>query len=627
MEQISWQIVPRSQKIKTVPRKTNEIHPSLIQRKTNTYTHSSNGSSSKPSSNSSPEHTQNSSPKISQKNSSPEISQKNSSPSPLTVNKLLASSPKATAASSSDDSEDDNGDDSKSTTTHITTKTTTSHQSTSPSTIKSTLKTNLPSTTLSSNTAFITPSAQEPQIPCLTGDSITSLSCKDSTQYYCNLTDHMCYSRVEDNSPCQDDTVCNLNSACSGNVCVPSGSSNDNSPIDAGKVAMIVGPILGALLLFAILFLFICCRRRRKKRSENDIFGSMDDNSYPFAARPNSFSSSTPTPVPITPLARNSPEDNELENQTNTWNQTNSNTIWNQANTNQTNTTTTTYLSGTSTFNDVASEQTTENVRLSKYLYISNALNIGNNNIRDSNSSSSGETDTRTGTPIRPFIVNGVSSEMNSPTLPLEDLTDRDRGSTVSYFTNNSNRDSDVLPTMDQDEFRKSPESVYLGLEFTQPETRPSKGRYTMGSMYSTYSTYSQDYSNYPASPTTYNLLRGVQSSVTTGKIDHSRLRNDSFSTVTTQTISQTYDDSRSSYIQLNAPIFSNFNNNASGSNSLANTLTHEYSDSTYSTASSLNSNSNNSNSTSNSDHTVTQKNMYSTNRSDGQTRKYGNQY
>ncbi|CAG8484248.1 1578_t:CDS:2 [Dentiscutata heterogama] len=458
-------------------------------------------------------------------------------------------------------------------------------------------------------------------MPCLTGDSITSLSCQDSTHYYCNLTDHMCYSRVEDNSQCQDDSVCNINSICSGNVCVPSGSSN-NSSIDAGKVATIVGPILGALLLFAILFLFFCCRRRKKRRENNNV-GSMDDNSYPFAARPNSFSSSTPPPVPTIPLARNSPENNKLENQTNssmTWNQTSSSTIWNQANTNQTNTTTTTYLSGTSTFNDVASEQSTENVRLSKFMYISNALNNGNNDLRDSNSSSSSEKiDSRTGTPIRPFVVNGISSEMNSPTLPLEDLTDR--GSTISYFANNSNRDSDVLPTMDQDEFGKSPESVYLGLEFTQPETRPSKGRYTMGSMYSTYSTYSQDYSNYPASPSTFNILRGVQSSVTTGKIDHSRLRNDSFSTVTTQTISQTYDDSRSSYIQLNAPIFSNFNNNGSGSNSLTNTPTHEYSDSTYSTASSLNSNSN---STSSSDHTVTQKNMYSTNRSD-QTRKYGN--
>ncbi|CAG8689313.1 5337_t:CDS:2 [Gigaspora margarita] len=355
----------------------------------------------------------------------------------------------------------------------------------------------------------------------------------------------MCYSRVEDNSPCQDDTVCDINSICSGNVCVPTKSnSNNNSSIDGGKVAMIVGPILGALLVFALLLLFFC---RRKKKRDNIDFN--DNNSYPFAARPNSFSSSIPPPTPSIPLIRHSPEEynDQFESQTNT-----STTTWNQS-----------YLStteSTTTFNEVSSEQSTESVRLSKFMLISNVLNNGNN---DSNSLSSGQVSTRTETPVRPFLVNGgISSEMNSPTLPKEDLTDH------------------VLPNMGQ-----SPESVYLGLEFTtQPEARANKGRYTMGSMYSTFSTYSTDYTNYPGSPLnqSYNLLRGVQSSVTTGKIDHSRLRNDSFN-------------------------------------------------STYSTASSYST----SNNTSDSDHTLTLKNMHSPNRSDGQSsryyteskRTYGNKY
>ncbi|CAG8693338.1 10331_t:CDS:2, partial [Gigaspora rosea] len=544
-----------------------------------------NDSPSKPTSNSSPKPTSNSSPKVkppkntqgsspkNTQNSSPKNTQNSSPTKPsLIPNKLLASAPKATAASSSDKGDKNSKSKKhKTSTTPAPSKTASDHQSTSPSTLESDSATPLPSenplpsetnssNTESSNTESSpsptttgTPnSAQAPLLPCLTGDSINSLSCQDSTHYYCNVTDNMCYSRVEDNSPCQEDTVCDINSICSGNVCVPTSNSNNNhSSIDGGKVAMIIGPILGALLLFALLFLFFY--RRKKKRRDSINFND-NNSSYPFSARPNSFSSKMVMMPAGAINRRNSPEEynDQLENQTNT-----STTTWNQS-----------YISTTesvTTFNEVSSEQSTESVRLSKFMLISNVLNIS----------------TRTETPVRPFLVNGgeISSAMNSPTLPIEDLTDR--GSTQSYFTNNSlrdsnnslresNRDSDVLPNMDQDVFRKSPESVYLGLEFTtQPEARTNKGRYTMGSIYSTFSTYSTDYTNYPGSPLnqSYNLLRGVQTTVTTGKVDHSRLRNDSFN-------------------------------------------------STYSTASSYST----SNNTSDSDHTLTLKNMHSPNRSDGQS-------
>ncbi|CAG8667732.1 9441_t:CDS:2 [Cetraspora pellucida] len=567
-----------------------------------------------------------------------------SSPKPsLSVNKLLVPTDDSEDDDNSDD--EDNGDDEVSTPTRkIRQPTKSATRSTSLSIHKSATVTATPlAATLSSNTATITSdnnplptlagitnsSAQAP-IPCLDGDSINSLSCQDSTHYYCNVTDHQCYARLSDNSQCQDDSVCNLNSVCSENVCVPSNNSTNSSP-DIGKIAMIVGPILGALLLLAALLFCFCCMRRKKRRENAD---SMHDNPYPFAARPNSYSSSAPPPSSPMPLMHNyhntehtnshslSPEmvaiaagavnrNNSPEESNNRLGNQNSSTELNQA-----------YLSCPTSISSSLTppnddEKSTENVRLSKFMFISNALNSGNT-LRDSNTLSKDDLSTRSNTPKGPFMLGGISSEMNSPTLPLEDLTDR--GSTQSCFSS-SNRDSDVLPTMDQDEFGKSPESVYLGLEFTsQSETKPTnKGRYTMGSMYSMYSTYSTDYSNLPNSPS-FNLLRGMNSSVTASKSDHSRIRNDSFSTVTTQTISNAYDDSRSSVFQLNAPIFNNFNNNSNNSNNGNNgrslTPTHEYSDSTYSTASSLSSNSS-------SHHTLTPKNMRSTNNNDDQTSKY----
>ncbi|CAG8753988.1 336_t:CDS:1, partial [Racocetra fulgida] len=498
-----------------------------------------------------------------------------------------------------------------------------------PPLLAATLSPNQPTITSDTHSAAPTgitnDSAQAP-MPCLNGDSISSLSCQDSSHYYCNVTDHICYARLSDSSPCQDNSVCNINSICSGNVCVPSANSSaDSSSPDVGKIAMIAGPILGALLIAALLLCF-CCMRRKKRREDAD---STHNNAYPFAARPNSFSSSAPPPITPLPLMHSnhniehtnshslSPEMAAIAagavNRSHPHEESN-NRLGNQ---NSTMAFTQSYLScPTSTSSSPTppdeNEQTTDDIRLSKFMLISNVLNSGNS-LRDSSSLSKDDQSTGSHTPKGPFMLGSeISSQMNSPTLPLEDLTDR--GSTQSFFTS-SNRDSDVLPTMDQDEFKNSPESVYLGLEFTSPEAKTTnKGRYTMGSMYSMYSTYSTDYSNLPNSPS-FNILRGVQSSVSASKNNHSRIRNDSFSTITTttQTISNTYDDSRSSFIQLNAPIFNN-----NGNNGLSLTPTREYSDSTYSTASSLNSTSMNSNS--GSDHTLTPKNMYSTNRNDGQT-------